>query len=200
MVVDLPREELEPVGAATVQPAAADGRIRSVKALLFADVKGFSAMAEPDLPDFFETVMRRLATVIDRYGEAVRYRNTWGDALYLVVDGVADAARLSLDLQLELRLLRDELGWSTLTARIGGHAGPVFDGYDHVNGEPTFYGTHVTRAARIEPRTPPGEVYVTNSFAALAALDPAARVHLEYVGHVPTAKDYGSFPMYVLRR
>ncbi len=168
--------------------------------MLFADVKGFSALGEDELPDFFEKVMARLAQVIDPFGETVRYRNTWGDAVYLVVDTAAEAAHVALAMQEELLVARGELGWPTLTARIGGHAGPVFDGHDHVTDEPTFYGTHVTRAARIEPRTPPGEVYVTENFAALVALDGESRARLEYVGHVPTAKDYGAFPMYVLRR
>ena len=203
-VIDLPREGLVAVESGPkpeVGPAAENGRReRSVKAMLFADVKGFSALGEDELPDFFEKVMARLARVIDSFGETVRYRNTWGDAIYLVLDTATDAAHIALALQEELLVARDELGWPTLTARIGGHAGPVFDGHDHVNNEPTFYGTHVTRAARIEPGTPPGEVYVTENFAALVALDGNTDARLEYVGHIPTAKDYGAFPMYVLRR
>lgn len=168
--------------------------------MLFADVKGFSALGEDELPVFFEKVMGRLARIIDSFGDAVRYRNTWGDAIYLVLETAPDAARLALALQEELRAMRESLDLPVLTARIGGHAGPVFDGYDHVNAEPTYYGTHVTRAARIEPGTPPGEIYVTEHFAALVALDGLDDARLEYVGHVPTAKDYGAFPMYVLRR
>ncbi|MEZ5246121.1 MAG: adenylate/guanylate cyclase domain-containing protein [Acidimicrobiales bacterium] len=199
-VIDLPRDRLTPV-TTDPNPAPVDGsRPRTIKAMLFADVKGFSALGEDELPAFFEKVMARLARVIDTFGGAVDYRNTWGDAIYLVMDRASDAARLALALQEELRAMREPLGMPGLTARIGGHAGPVFDGYDYVNDEPTYYGTHVTRAARIEPGTPPGEVYVTEHFAALVALDGIDGARLEYVGHVPTAKDYGAFPMYVLRR
>jgi hypothetical protein len=200
IVIDLSRDHLVPV-AADPNPAPVDGsRPRTVKAMLFADVKGFSTLREDELPSFFEEVMARLARVIGTFGEAVDYRNTWGDAVYLVLERASDAARLALALQEELRSMREPLGMPGLTARIGGHAGPVFDGYDYVNDEPTFYGTHVTRAARIEPGTPSGEVYVTEHFAALVALDGIDGARLEYVGHVPTAKDYGAFPMYVLRR
>lgn len=204
-VINLPREALTPVASRPKpKPPGGSGhtparRERTVKAMLFADVKGFSALGEDELPDFFETVMARLARVVDSFGDTVRYRNTWGDAVYLVIDTAGDAARISLAMQAELLGARDELGWPTLTARIGGHAGPVFAGHDHVTDEATFYGTHVTRAARIEPRTPPGEVFVTENFAALVALEGDAAIRLEYVGHVPTAKDYGAFPMYVLR-
>ena len=199
-IIDLPRERLVPVTAIRADDPAEPSRPRTVKAMLFADVKGFSALGEDELPVFFEKVMGRLARIIDSFGDAVRYRNTWGDAIYLVLETAPDAARLALALQEELRAMRESLDLPVLTARIGGHAGPVFDGYDHVNAEPTYYGTHVTRAARIEPGTPPGEIYVTEHFAALVALDGLDDARLEYVGHVPTAKDYGAFPMYVLRR
>ena len=81
--------------------------------------------------------------------------------------------------------------------RIGGHVGPVFQGWDRVRKELTFFGANVTRAARIEPRTPEGEVYVTHPFAALIALNGESDLTCEYVGRLPAAKDYGVLPMYV---
>ncbi len=88
----------------------------------------------------------------------------------------------------------------SLGLRIGAHVGPVFEGWDPVMKQPAFYGTEVTRTARIEPRTPEGEVYVTDAFAALLALDDDETMSCQYVGHIPTAKNYGVFPMYVLKR
>ena len=76
----------------------------------------------------------------------------------------------------------------------------MFEGWDPVTKQPGFYGTEVTRTARIEPRTPEGEVYVTNWFAALLALDDDHTMSCQYVGHIPTAKNYGVFPMYILKR
>jgi class 3 adenylate cyclase len=197
-VIDLAREDFEPVSAG---PAVVGGsRQRHLRGILFADIKGFSQLAETQLPEFFEGVMAALAEVLRTYGEGLLYRNTWGDALYLVFSETGAAAACALDLQDRLAELAEETGWEGLTARIGGHAGPVFDGYDYVCDEPTFYGSHVTRAARIEPRTPPGEVYVTADFAALVAVSGRTDLHVEYVGQVPTAKDYGAFPMYLLMR
>ena len=43
-------------------------------------------------------------------------------------------------------------------------------------------------------------MYVTNQFAALLALEDRTTLGCDYVGHVPTAKDYGTLPMYVLHR
>lgn len=47
-----------------------------------------------------------------------------------------------------------------------------------------------------EPRTPEGEVYATDAFAALLALQPASGLTCEYVGRVTTAKDFETIPMY----
>lgn len=52
----------------------------------------------------------------------------------------------------------------------------------------------------VEPRTPVGDVYVTDPFAAMLTLEGDPSLSCQYVGHVPSAKDYGSFPMYLLRR
>jgi hypothetical protein len=41
-------------------------------------------------------------------------------------------------------------------------------------------------------------VYVTDQFAALLALEPDVETTCQYVGRLPTAKDFGTFPMYVL--
>ena len=191
------RQRFEPVDA-TAAAHPESGPERSVRALLFADVKGFSALRESELPSFFETVMGSLARVLDEHGETLLHRNTWGDGLYLVFSDPVAAAVCAGELQDQLAELSNN--GLEVTARIGGHAGPVFSGFDHVRKEPTFFGTHVNRAARIEPRTPPGEVYLTASLAALVALSGSHDFRLEYVGEVPTAKDYGEFPMYVLRR
>lgn len=56
------------------------------------------------------------------------------------------------------------------------------------------------RAARIEPKTPEGQVYVTDGFAALVALEPHCEFTTEYVGRVTTAKDCETIPMHRLSR
>jgi hypothetical protein len=71
---------------------------------------------------------------------------------------------------------------------------------DPIRRELTYWGRELTRAARIEPRTPEGEVYVTDAFAALLALERSAPFVTEYVGRVTTAKDFETIPMYRLQR
>jgi hypothetical protein len=179
-------------------PTAASGRV--VRAMLFADVKGFSKLTDEQLPRFADRVLGAFAGVLDR--GSVCYRNTWGDGLYVVLAGAADAAACALDLQRTMASV--DLAAAGLPAhlalRLGGHLGPVFQVRDPVVDQLAFMGTHVSRTARIEPVTPAGSVYVSEPFA--AALELAGREELacDYVGHLPAAKDFGSFRMYRLRR
>jgi hypothetical protein len=59
-------------------------------------------------------------------------------------------------------------------------------------------GTHMSHAARLEPVTPPGHVYASEAFAALAACEGETAFTCAYVGTTPWAKDYGRQPTYRL--
>ncbi len=177
------------------------GPVRELRAMAFSDFKDFSKLDESQVVAFFEEVMGAVSATIDGFGEAVRARNSWGDGLYLVFASVQDAARCGQALQKTMADL-DFAGLGLpahMGLRIGVHAGPVFPTIDPVTKQPSFFGTHVTRTARVEPQTPPGEVYMTGSAAALLALEPLPAVTPEYVGQLQLAKDYDVRPMYVLR-
>ena len=88
----------------------------------------------------------------------------------------------------------------SLGLRLGMHFGPVYEAVDPILQRPNFFGYHVSRAARIEPITPEGEVYVTEATAAALAVEAPERFRCDYVGRVPLAKNYGAFPMYALTR
>jgi class 3 adenylate cyclase len=175
--------------------------VRELRAMVFSDVAGFSRLTDASIPTFMDHVMARLADTIDAYGDDVLVRQTWGDGLYLVLRDVPSAARCALALQQTFAAIDlQTLGLGALRGmRIGAHAGPVFRGTDHIRREVAFYGSAVVRAARIEPRTPEGQVYVTHPFAALAALEGDESWTCEYVGVAPTDKGYGELPMFVLR-
>lgn len=173
---------------------------RGLFAIVFADFAGFSRLGEGDLPLFVARVMGGIADVLDQHGDAVLYRNSWGDALYAVISDPLIAARLALDLQAELAVLPDALGGGRpgTGMRVGVHYGSVYHGRDRVAGRDLWYGTEVTRTARIEPVTPSGSVYCTEAFAAVLALAPAHDLHCRYVGRVSLAKGYGELSMYRL--
>jgi class 3 adenylate cyclase len=63
-----------------------------------------------------------------------------------------------------------------------------------------YIGAHVSRAARIEPITPIGQVYASQPFAALAAAQGVEEFRCSYVGQTSMAKKYGSFPTYIVAR
>lgn len=175
---------------------------RVVRAMLFADVKGFSALTDEQLPAFTERVLGSFASVLHRRREDVWHRNTWGDGIYVVLSDVAVAAACALELQEAIQgldLAADGLP-SDLALRLGGHVGPVFPTHDPVRDALGFMGSHVSRTARIEPVTPPGAVYVTEPFAAAIALEQPDEFACDYVGRMPAAKNYGVLRMYRLRR
>ncbi len=57
---------------------------RFSRALLFGDVKGFSKTPDHLIPIFQKRMMGAIAGALRRYGRHVLYRNSWGDAIYVV--------------------------------------------------------------------------------------------------------------------
>jgi class 3 adenylate cyclase len=188
-----------PAGPTNLREAASGRRTR---AILFGDFHNFSRLTDAQLPLFVERVLGRAAAVIDRYGENVLLRNTWGDGLYLIFDDAGKAADCALELQLEIAAL--DLGTMGLPPemglRMGGHLGPIYHGRDPIIKQLSFFGAHVSRAARVEPVTPEGCVYVTETLAAVLALHNSKAFVCDYVGMTEAAKKYGAMRMFLLRR
>lgn len=184
------------------KPPSSPAAPRGVFGLLFADFPGFSTLDERHLPAFWAEVMARAATVLNGYGEAVEYRNTWGDALYIVFRDMVVAADAALDLCASFAEVdTSALGLPPGAAmRIALHSGAVYLGTDPVTDRMNYYGSEVARAARIEPVTPAGRVYVSEPFAALLQMREPRRFACSYVGRLALAKAYGEYPLYRLDR
>jgi hypothetical protein len=58
-----------------------------------------------------------------------------------------------------------------------------------------YTGVHTSRAARIEPITPPGCVYCSQAFASMSETLCVSDYECTYVGNVPLAKGYGLQPV-----
>jgi len=183
-------------------PKPPEGTRRGLYAILFADFAGFSKLGEAELPIFARDVMGGIGRILDDFGDAVLFRNTWGDAVYAIIDNPATAARIALAIQEKLSILPPELGLDGHKAgmRTGIHFGPIYRGHDPVVGNELWYGTEVTRTARIEPVTLVGQVYCTQPLAAMLALGNARDFDCDYVGKVGLAKDYGELALYRLSR
>jgi adenylate cyclase len=175
---------------------------RGTYGLMFTDYPGFSKLDERVLPFFWQDVMVRAARSLERHGEVIRSGNTWGDAIFAVFQDAPTAAQAALDLCEELKKVDcAALGVREGTAmRIALHYGTTYYGYDPVTRRTTYYGNEVSRAARIEPITPSGAVYVTEPFAAVLEMEKDHLFDCDYVGKIALPKGYGVYPIYRLSR
>jgi class 3 adenylate cyclase len=173
-----------------------------IVAILFADAVGFSKLAESEVPRFVQYFLGAIAHLSETFSESIIARNTWGDGLYFVFSDVDVAGDFALQLaDLAAKTKWEEKGLrSELNLRIALHAGPVYEFDDPITGSRSYSGTHVSRAARLEPITPPGQVYASEAFAALAAAQRTHNCTCDYVGQTPMAKGYGTLPVYHVRR
>lgn len=175
---------------------------RTIKFLLFADVKGFSRLAEEYFPAFFTTFLGLVPKTLQDIGVTPLEISSRGDGLYTVFDTPDQAANFALTLSAAV----GALDWVAMGLpfdthlRIALHAGPVFSATDPVTGKFAHYGSHVTRAARVEPIVIPGQVLVTEPFAAVLAARPETAFACDLVGTERLAKDYGDARLYRLRR
>jgi class 3 adenylate cyclase len=201
--------KLAPAAASLSGPQEARSQPESpqqIRAMLFADAVGYAKLSEEQIPlfglHFLEPVAKLVAKLIAKSLDELLEKNTWGDALYFVFASVTAAGRFALD----LRDLVRGIEWAkvglpeNLGIRIALHAGPVYSRIEPVTEWRNYYGSHVSLASRIEPITPLGQVYASQSFAALAAAQGVTEFTCDYVGQVPLAKGRGPFPMYHVRR
>jgi len=196
-IVPIPQERPQLDFVAMSDPA---NRPRwTLRSMLFADFAGFSKLDEDSLSQFLGVVMGRIAKVLDRHADAVLSRNSWGDAVYVVITTPEEAAKIALEIQSELNpKLLVEIGLPAEDGmRISLHHGPIFEHFDAVQSARTFYGTEVTVAARIEPRVPVGAIFTTQPFAAMIESD-RNNYSFEYVGAMDLAKNYGVRILYRL--
>jgi class 3 adenylate cyclase len=208
--IDLaPLRQAHPVPQAPNEPAMApipvEELTRPVKAMLFADVAGFSKIKEWQQFKYRTSYANYLRDLFaSPFGKTAIYANTWGDALHVVFDKVADAASFACEL-LEPTVAHppdwQAFGLGKITPfRVGLHTGPVFELTDLFQGRSEFAGQNVTRAARIEPATVPGCAYASEPFAALLMMQAGKDFLIEGVGEHSLAKDYDRCPLYRIQR
>ncbi|MGF1537019.1 MAG: TRAFs-binding domain-containing protein [Elainellaceae cyanobacterium] len=179
-----------------------DASDQALRALLFADVVNYTRLSEAQFFPFADHFLGAVARLLDASSYRPLMRNTWGDAIYMVFATVEHAGQAALD----LCDLVQQANWSEkglpadLNLRIALHAGPVSSKVDPLTGQANYVGTHVNHTARIEPITPPGKVYASQAFAAIASSEGQTSFSCDYVGQMPWAKHYGTFPTYNVRR
>ena len=194
-----------PPPAPVSEPTARDGgahRSRAMKAMLFADVKGFGALRDDQIPAFIDAVMGQMAKVVEGLDVHPCHVETWGDGLFLVFDQPIAAAIAALALQEAHRALDlRSLGLPrSLGLRIGGHYGPVHLTTNPLTRTPAVVGAHVVVAARIEPDVAPGSACVSEALAGALATFHGDRVRCGYVGRTHGRKGFPPTPIFNLTR
>ena len=172
------------------------------RSIVFADVKGFSQLSDQQIPDFVSFFWGEVSKVLSQVRYSPLAVNTWGDAMVLVFDEPLSAGDFCLDVM-------DCVSGTDWTAvglpgdisfRISCHAGPVFEVLDPLTNKTSFFGLHVNQAARIEPITPPGNIYVSEEFAAQTKLYGKAGFTFEIIGSLELAKAFGRMRIYKLTK
>ena len=174
----------------------------AIRAMLFADAVGYSRLSEGQIPLFFEHYLGAIASYNRVSKHSPEHIETAGDGMYMVFQDPHAAGHYALELS-ELIAGRDwrALGLpANLSMRIGLHCGPVYIGRDPITGSPLYTGIHTSRTARIEPITPPGQVYASGAFAAVAAARCMEGLRFSYIGRTQLAKQYGALALYHVKR
>jgi len=195
---------IEPMAApATASAGASDasstatphGESLALRAMLFADLVGSSRFDPQQMPALLRHFLGEARRLIDQHPVQSLLRNTWGDGLFLVFEHVEDAARLAIRLARELRWPERDDGLHP-EIRVSLHAGPVVQAHDPILERDNVFGHHVIRAARVEPVTPPGEVFATEEAAALLRTTARQRFQCVYMGRISMPKGFGETPIY----
>ena len=175
---------------------------RTLKVLLFADIAGYGRLHDAFAPLFHARFLQLIEDQISICSAPPLEANTWGDALYAVFEAAEDGAEFALGLLARV----SEVDWISVglsessQIRIALHAGPVFRGFDPIMGRDNYFGSSVTKTARIEPVTPPGLIYASEAFVATLASVGHARFAFEYMGNLELTKGYGESRIYRLER
>lgn len=177
------------------------GLPQQTKAILFSDIVGYSKLEDYDLPHYYDYFLQHIADTIEHFDFSPLTSNSWGDAFYFVFESVREAGLFALEFHraIEKQKWVPRSTGRPLRFRIALNAGPVFELSDPVTGVLNFTGQHTNRAARIEPIVQEGQIYVSEYFAALAAVEQVEEFTLDYVGHRPLPKNYGSSRVFILR-
>jgi len=172
-----------------------------LRAMIFADISGSSKVADDKIPVFVEEVLGKLVETVKSMEVQPLQENSWGDGLFLTFQTVTDASKCAIALQrafASLDMVALDLP-EFLGLRIGGHYGPVFEAEDPLQKKLSLFGGQVAIAARIEPVTVPGSVFVSEAMAATLAMEAADSFRCEYIGQSRRETFLEDIALYSLR-
>lgn len=166
--------------------------------LIFADVEGYSQLNDCQLVIFSTVFWSKVEDVLSRFKSHILNARTQGDGLFAVFDSLEVAALFAN----KLKSIVNDTDWTDfglpekLAIRISLDAGPCCSFVDPVTGKLDFCGHYVNRAARIEPITPPGHIYASETFVAIARAENIGLFCFSYAGQITLPKNHGIIPVY----
>ena len=170
--------------------------------IVFTDLKGYSKLSENEADLFFNQINPALSVKIKQYLDRAEAFNTWGDS---VVAAFADG-KDAVDLMLDYRDFFSDfdfgnLGMTCLMPRLGGHYGELHTFPDQLLDRINMYGSNINTAARIEPVTRAGEIFVTRQFKEAIKQMPQKLDYIcfDELGIVELAKSFGERELFRLR-
>jgi class 3 adenylate cyclase/8-oxo-dGTP pyrophosphatase MutT (NUDIX family) len=171
--------------------------------VLFGDVKGYSALDNRQLRTFAETILPLAAKRIEHY--SYFHVNTWGDGIIVASEDILDAATIAV----ELRDLFENLDWNRhslppLDIRLSLHHGEYYKGVDPFTNGGLLTGRSIILAARIEPITTPGRIWITEAAAVMLRDaergDDRSHFAADEIGPIALPKGAGEETLFLLRR
>jgi len=178
----------------------ADVKYYNFLPLLFADVKGYSKLNEKQLVTFSTVFLKYMSDIFAKYSHGIFSQRTQGDGLFVVFNSLQVAAECAND----IKNIISGTDWEKyglpedLTIRISLDAGPIYSYIEPVTQNLEFCGDYVNRAARMEPITPPGHIYASETFVAMANVEELDEFNFAYAGQVVLPKGHGIIPAYHL--
>jgi len=175
---------------------------QQICAVVFADAVGFSRLQEREVPAFVRRYLGCAMQALQTHEIVPLVKNTWGDGIYLVFESVREAGLFAVDFRDRI-VATDwrQLGFTcALSVRIGVHAGPLYRIYDPLIGQWSYTGSHVTRAARMEPSTDAGKVFASLAFVALAAAERVTEFLCLHAGRRTLVKNAGELSVFELEK
>ena len=176
------------------------------RTLLFADVLGFSGLADSQVASYCEVVLGEVQKLVAESQNPPLELNTWGDGLFMVFEHAAQGADFALALCELMKRGNRELLWANaglpeeLAMRVSLHTSPVKQIINPLTQNLSHWGHNVSVAARIEPITPANQVYGSAATAALIAAEGRAHLAADFVGMVPLAKSFGTLELFRIYR
>lgn len=171
--------------------------------VLFGDIKGYSGLDENQLRRFAEDILPMAAQRISNF--EFFHVNTWGDGIIIASDSVQEIARISV----ELRDFFSHQDWNKfdlppLDIRLSVHHGEFRKGIDPFTQGGLLSGRSIILAARIEPITMPGRIWITETAALMLrqAEKGAKAPHFaaDEIGVISLPKGAGEEKIFLLRR